>query len=154
ARIVTQSGAAAAAQALGGDARLACRDGRAAARRSACSRPSVRSLTVRRQPLHAHRRATTASSPWLYEWRRRARRLLPGAGLHDPGRQLSSAVRADRRPAQPNGDATMSTTLRLFDLFGEPDVDAVAAVWSQRVQSTTGFSADWPPPDLVDWLAA
>jgi len=48
----------------------------------------------------------------------------------------------------------MSAPLRLFDLFGEPDAATVAAVWSQRVQSTTGFSGDWPPPDLVDWLAA
>jgi hypothetical protein len=48
----------------------------------------------------------------------------------------------------------MTAPLRLFDLFGEPTAAAVAAVWSQRVQPTTGFPGTGTPPDLTAWLAA
>jgi len=48
----------------------------------------------------------------------------------------------------------MTVPLRLFDLFGEPSPAAVAAVWSQRIQPTTGFPGNVAPADVVDWLAA
>lgn len=48
----------------------------------------------------------------------------------------------------------MTVPLRLFDLFGEPNADALAAVWSQRIQPTTGFPGNIPPNDLKTWLAA
>ena len=50
----------------------------------------------------------------------------------------------------------MTMPLTLFDLFGEANVDAVAAVWPTRVQPFTGFIGQWPPPQpaFSQWLAA
>ncbi len=48
----------------------------------------------------------------------------------------------------------MTVPLRLFDLFGEPSADVLAAIWSQRIQPTTGFPGNVQPNDLKLWLAA
>lgn len=46
--------------------------------------------------------------------------------------------------------------LTLFDLFGEANADAVAAMWPSRVQPFTGLIGQWPPPQpaFSQWLAA
>lgn len=48
----------------------------------------------------------------------------------------------------------MTTSLTLFDLFGESTIAGVAGAWPQRVQPETGFEASWPPPSLSAWLGA
>lgn len=50
----------------------------------------------------------------------------------------------------------MTMPLTLFDLFGEANADAVAAIWPTRVQPFTGFIGQWPPPQpaFSQWLAA
>jgi hypothetical protein len=50
----------------------------------------------------------------------------------------------------------MTMPLTLFDLFGEANADAVAAIWPTRVQPFTGLIGQWPPPQpaFSQWLAA
>jgi hypothetical protein len=50
----------------------------------------------------------------------------------------------------------MTLPVTLFDLFGEANADAVAALWPTRVQPFTGLIGQWPPPQpaFSQWLAA